>query len=60
MFKKKKEVINMFDLFSYMASLGHYNYMDFSFSINHRGKGHNKKAHKNNYKQKIRNKRRRK
>lgn len=47
----------MFDLFSYVASLGHYNYMDFSFSMKHRGKGHNKQAHKNNYKQKLKGKR---
>ena len=47
----------MFGLFNYIGSLGHYNYMNFSFSINHRGKGHNKQAHKNNYKQKIRAKR---
>ena len=38
----------------YCSGLKHY--LSFNNS-NSRGKGHNKQAHKNNYKQKIRNKR---
>lgn len=47
----------MFDIFNYLFRLGHYNYRDYTPYIKHRGKGHNKQAHKNNYKQKIKNKR---
>lgn len=46
----------MFGIFNYMGSLGHYTY---SYPISKtRGKGHNKQAHKNNYKQKIKRGRR--
>jgi len=46
----------MFGIFNLMGSIEHYcDYL--SYPIKHRGKGHNKQAHKNNYKQKIRNKR---
>lgn len=41
----------MFGIFSYMGTLGHY--LSASMVPKHRGKGHNKQAHKNNYKQKL-------
>ena len=46
-------------IFDFMARLGHYNYKEYlkSYPIKHRGKGHNKQAHKNNYKQKRKGKR---
>ena len=49
----------MFEIFNLMARLGHYNYFDY-IPTKTRGKGHNKQAHKNNYKQKIKGKRGRK
>ncbi len=39
-------------LFDYMGSLGHY-YLEKPMIPKTRGKGHNKQAHKNNYKKKI-------
>ena len=45
-------------MIDYMASLGsYYKECYLSYRINHRGKGHNKQAHKNNYKQKRKGKR---
>lgn len=33
-------------IFDYLGTLGHYNYRDYTPYITHRGKGHNKQAHK--------------
>lgn len=46
----------MHELLSLFGRIGHYNYGDY-IPAKHRGKGHNRKAHKNNYKQKIKGKR---
>ena len=49
-------MFDIFDIYNYYK-LGHYNYIP---DIKKRGKGHNKQAHKNNYKQKIKNRGRKK
>ena len=43
-------------IFDFMASIGHYK-LQMPMIPKTRGKGHNKKAHKNNYKQKRKGKR---
>lgn len=47
----------MFGIFNLMGSLGHYYDLPSPEIPKTRGKGHFKKAHKNNYKKKIKGKR---
>ena len=55
----KKINSSLYGLIASMGSLGEYNYCNyFTYPIKHRGKGHNKQAHKNSYKQKIKKNRR--